>query len=219
MSDTSLFRERIQTLNTQRERRLAEKLHGRQTQMEEKRAIGSRFKSVADRMFRDVIDPRLSLVATEFGDAEYVPEPATSHGLLRLNRENRYLARVELHVGLALEGEDRLRLYCRPEVIPVLMDVPDEQQLIIAIDAVDDDEVARFLEEQVGRFLEVYLCMENVEGYQKLHRVVDPVCGMEISRIDAAEHARYEGRNYYFCVPACKQEFLQDPDRYRLKGG
>lgn len=44
--------------------------------------------------------------------------------------------------------------------------------------------------------------------------VKDPVCGMTIEESDAAATTEFEGRTYFFCTGACKEEFEQDPDRY-----
>ncbi len=42
----------------------------------------------------------------------------------------------------------------------------------------------------------------------------DPVCGMDVDPKDAAGESDYEGRRYYFCSPACKEEFDVDPAAY-----
>ncbi len=41
----------------------------------------------------------------------------------------------------------------------------------------------------------------------------DPVCGMAVERQDAP-HYRHEGQTYYFCSPACRQEFAASPGRF-----
>jgi Cu+-exporting ATPase len=45
-------------------------------------------------------------------------------------------------------------------------------------------------------------------------KVVDPVCGMTISREDAAGTHTHHGITYYFCNPACLEKFKGDPERY-----
>ena len=42
----------------------------------------------------------------------------------------------------------------------------------------------------------------------------DPVCGMDIQPEQAAGQSEYKGQTYYFCCPACKQQFDQEPQRY-----
>jgi YHS domain-containing protein len=44
--------------------------------------------------------------------------------------------------------------------------------------------------------------------------VTDPVCGAELVRADAAAAADFQGHIYYFCSPACKQRFIEAPERY-----
>lgn len=44
--------------------------------------------------------------------------------------------------------------------------------------------------------------------------VRDPVCGMEIEEQEAKATAEYEGQTYYFCSPACREEFLRQPEAY-----
>lgn len=42
----------------------------------------------------------------------------------------------------------------------------------------------------------------------------DPVCGMTLSRVSAAEELEYEGRTYYFCAPSCRERFEQNPEAF-----
>jgi YHS domain-containing protein len=47
--------------------------------------------------------------------------------------------------------------------------------------------------------------------------VVDPVCGMRVEPVSAAEkglHQRYESTDYYFCGKGCYLDFGDDPARY-----
>jgi Cu+-exporting ATPase len=42
----------------------------------------------------------------------------------------------------------------------------------------------------------------------------DLVCGMEVDRESAAATSEYQGRTYYFCSEACKEEFDRNPEQY-----
>lgn len=35
----------------------------------------------------------------------------------------------------------------------------------------------------------------------------DPVCGMDVDEATAKHKAKYKGKTYYFCAPACKADF------------
>ena len=45
----------------------------------------------------------------------------------------------------------------------------------------------------------------------------DPVCGMAVGRENVAGRSEYQGRTYYFCSPACKETFDQDPRQYHIE--
>ncbi len=42
----------------------------------------------------------------------------------------------------------------------------------------------------------------------------DPVCGMEIEERNAAGQSEYQGRTFYFCSSACKEQFDANPTRF-----
>jgi YHS domain-containing protein len=48
-------------------------------------------------------------------------------------------------------------------------------------------------------------------------KVKDPVCGMEIAPRSAAGTSTYQGQTYYFCSPACKRAFDQNPAAHAEK--
>lgn len=43
---------------------------------------------------------------------------------------------------------------------------------------------------------------------------IDPVCGMMVETATARHQASYDGRNFYFCCPACKRLFERNPQEY-----
>jgi Cu+-exporting ATPase len=48
--------------------------------------------------------------------------------------------------------------------------------------------------------------------------VIDPVCGMEISREDAVGSYVHEGQEYFFCNPYCLENFRANPSQYLNPG-
>jgi Cu+-exporting ATPase len=44
--------------------------------------------------------------------------------------------------------------------------------------------------------------------------VLDPVCGMEISREDAVGSCVHAGKEYFFCHPSCLENFRTNPNHY-----
>jgi YHS domain-containing protein len=45
-------------------------------------------------------------------------------------------------------------------------------------------------------------------------KLVDPVCGMTVTKETAAGTYVYKGQTYYFCSNACKDNFTKDPQKY-----
>ncbi len=43
---------------------------------------------------------------------------------------------------------------------------------------------------------------------------VDPICKMDVDPETARWSSEYEGQNYYFCAPGCKEMFDQDPAKW-----
>lgn len=43
---------------------------------------------------------------------------------------------------------------------------------------------------------------------------IDPLCGMEVTGDESSRPFEYEGATYYFCSPACRKSFEQDPESY-----
>ena len=43
---------------------------------------------------------------------------------------------------------------------------------------------------------------------------IDPVCGMMVKMATARHRSTHEGREFYFCCPACKRSFERDPQEY-----
>ncbi len=44
--------------------------------------------------------------------------------------------------------------------------------------------------------------------------VKDPVCGMEVDENSVLAKSEHLGKNYYFCAPACKKAFDENPAKY-----
>ena len=52
-------------------------------------------------------------------------------------------------------------------------------------------------------------------GLYTQEKVVDPVCGMEVSRADPRNLVRmYRGQRFYFCARCCVQAFEKNPEKY-----
>jgi Cu+-exporting ATPase len=71
---------------------------------------------------------------------------------------------------------------------------------------------------------EKYAHQESQEGQMHAHHhaqdsTVDPVCGMKVKKSEAKATYEYNGRDYYFCMEACKEKFVKDPEKYAKTDG
>lgn len=59
----------------------------------------------------------------------------------------------------------------------------------------------------------------NAEREQSVahETAVDPICGMIVEIATARHRSSYEGRNFYFCCPACKRQFESNPVQYAMQ--
>ena len=45
----------------------------------------------------------------------------------------------------------------------------------------------------------------------KDHQAIDPICGMTVTKENAAGKSNFGGEDFYFCSEDCKKEFDKDP--------
>ena len=67
-----------------------------------------------------------------------------------------------------------------------------------------------------GRLKEIadrVLWMEDGQFRSLSEMAADPVCGMAVER-EGTPHYRHDGQTYYFCSPACRDEFAASPSRF-----
>ncbi|MBI4583539.1 MAG: YHS domain-containing protein [Planctomycetes bacterium] len=134
-----------------------------------------------------------------------------------LNRDLRFAASVTLTLGLALDpAADTASITYQLHIIPILFTFQAEDSFAFSLDAVHEGRFSAYVEKKIIEAVENYQKLQEEPGYQKDSMVVDPVCGITINRLDAAATADHQGETYYFCVPACRDRFLENPQRFIL---
>jgi len=68
----------------------------------------------------------------------------------------------------------------------------------------------------IGMFV-LALVLAAAAGQSAEDKVVDPVCGMTISKSQAKATFEYQGETYYFCSTGCKDRFAKEPETYVAK--
>jgi xanthine dehydrogenase accessory factor len=58
---------------------------------------------------------------------------------------------------------------------------------------------------------------QNAQPEQDSNTALDPVCGMMVEIATARHHTILDGKDFYFCCPACKRLFERNPQEYLVK--
>jgi YHS domain-containing protein len=209
------------------ERRIKEKLarseEGRQAQREQLRngmseleARLARYTTIANRLTREVIRPRLERLAACFANARLLEGEGGRHGVVcRFERTARFPATAILELGVTRDGEAfTVEVRYSLDILPVFFPYDKEGHLVQPLDALDEARVAAWVEDRIVGFVDAYLRLETLQPYQTENVVLDPVCGMRLNRAHAPAETEYQGVKYYFCVEDCRRKFLAEPDRY-----
>ena len=72
-------------------------------------------------------------------------------------------------------------------------------------------------DERIKDIADRVLWLEDGQFKDAVKMARDPVCGMSVDQERAPAHTMYQGRVYYFCARSCRDEFLEDPERFPLE--
>jgi YHS domain-containing protein len=180
-----------------------------------------RFTAVADRLMQQVICPRLRKLAEHFGNARFpeAGQPPSHHCLFCLEHTERFPAAVRLELAVSHDGDyETVQVLYRLEILPVFFALKGTDQLRFPLEAVNEEQVAAWVDDRLVEFVDAYLRLELQEQYQNDNMVLDPVCGMRVNKTIAPARIEYRNRTYYFCVDECRQKFAADPGHYLAEG-
>ena len=90
------------------------------------------------------------------------------------------------------------------EIMRLLRSIAKEQRRSVVI--VSHDQRIKDIADRV-------LWLEDGEFKETVTMAIDPVCGMSIER-DKAISTEWEGRVFYFCARGCRDEFVNDPQKF-----
>lgn len=173
------------------------------------------FEEVALRLVRSIVRPRVELLASFFPNAR----------LDRPEHEDRcacwfgYCERfpADTKVEIAVEHDERIEnlvIHYELYIMPVFLKFDPHDKLTISLGGVDDQAVGEWVETKLLSFIDTYLRLDRGADDFEDEVVIDPVCGMRISRSSAGAEADFRGHPYYFCSEECRQRFAQEPMRF-----
>jgi YHS domain-containing protein len=217
MSDLNDLEQRIkEKLAATDQRRQLEQNHLQQRMLE----FDERHKqyiALADKLFKDMIRPRMHKLAEHFANAVFpqCDPPRRQSCVLVFQNTTRFPASATLELGVSRDGQcQTVMVLYSLDILPVFFQFEGRDQLTFPLDRVDQARVAEWVDQKILEFVETYLRLEGIDQYQKDNLVIDPVCGMRINRAYAAAQMMYQGQTYYFCLEDCKKKFAENPSAY-----
>lgn len=162
---------------------------------------------VFDRL-RDVWKPPLETLVAKFGDkVKTAPRlmPSTREVTLEFDSE---VARIRLRLRATADADIRkVILNYDLEIIPILLQFEAHSELEMPLDAVDPEEVARWIDDRIVSFVNTYVAVHECKHYLKDQMVRDPVSGTEFPRMMAGAELERDGHTYYFISNETRREF------------
>jgi YHS domain-containing protein len=171
-----------------------------------------RFEQVASQLVETVIQPRLETVASRFPNASLRETEPLGHCMCWFGYCERFPSSTSC--SFSVEHDVRVeKVVVRYEatMMPTFFKFDEHDRLSLALDEVDDAPVANWVETRLLEFLDAYLQVDRGGEDFNSDVVVDPVCGMRISRTSAAASGVYLGHPYFFCSTDCQLKFSIDP--------
>jgi YHS domain-containing protein len=159
---------------------------------------------------REVWGPRLELLVRKFGDRVQVkPRVVPSTREATFDFQSR-VARVRLKFGATTDRDVRkVILTYDLEIVPVLMRYNAHSEVEFPLDAVDQDAVARWMDDRVVEFVQTYFAMGENEIYLKDQMVEDPVARVAFPKVVAAATLEWQGQTFYFIGEETRREFAE----------
>jgi YHS domain-containing protein len=218
MSDLEDLDRRVrEKLAAAAERRRLVQDHQRQ-RMAELDQRHQQFVALADRLFREIIRPRVERVISHFENAELIdPEEVGRrfHCTCRLRHCERFPATGELRLILSHDERiENLLVIYDLEILPIFFQFVGHDQATFALDDVDEARLGAWVDERLTGFVDTYLRVETADQYHAENLVTDPVCGMRINKLYATAPVEDRGRMFYFCTETCRSQFIESPGRY-----
>jgi YHS domain-containing protein len=157
---------------------------------------------------RDVWKPRLELLVQKFGDHVQV-KPR----LVPTTREVTYdfqsgLARVSLKFSATTDRDiQNVILAYDLSIIPVLMRFKPHDEVEFPLNAVDNEAVAKWIDDRIVDFIKTYFSMGENEIYLKDQMVEDPIAHVRFPKVAAATTLEWQGQKFYFIGEETRREF------------
>jgi len=198
---------------------IEQEIHRRQEKAEQHMAalaerLGAYGRLVA-RLMPECVRPRMERLASYFDNAELSEADRKPQCEIQFRHSPRFPATVALRLSLEHDEDcQELTVAYNVEILPVFLQYERHDEVSFPLDAVDEGELAEWIEGKLLAFLDTYLRLETVDQYQQENLVTDPVCHMRITKLTAVAHLDFGGHRFYFCSTICRDKFAAAAGKY-----
>lgn len=174
-----------------------------------------RFEQHATRLATEVIRPRLEVLAGSFANSGAVKDEPNGHCSYWFGYSERFPVSCKLTFRVEHDIRfEKIAVCYEVHMMPVFIKLIESDKLVLPLDEVHHEAVATWVEERLLDFLDAYLQIDRGGVDFSDESVIDPVCGMRISRSSAAASDSYSGHPYFFCSRDCQERFARDPKAF-----
>ncbi len=157
---------------------------------------------------REVWKPRLEVLIKKFGD-QVAASPKLTPSTRSIELEFKSdVAKITLQFQATTDHDlCKVILNYDLRIIPILMQFDSHAELEMPVDAVDRDAIARWIDDRILSFVQVYISLHENPFYLQDHMVQDPVSGTRFPKLIAGATLQQDGRTYYFISEDTRQTF------------
>ena len=167
----------------------------------------AKFEQTLDRL-REVWRPRLEAFAKRFGDRVKVTpstEPTKRAATYEFQTD---LAHVQLRLSATTDEDVRqVILNYELQIMPILMKYERHAELALPLDAIDEEKIAKWVDDRLVQFVQTYLSLHENQYYLKEHMVEDPVAHVRFPKFAAGATLESKGKTHYFIGEETRREF------------
>lgn len=174
-----------------------------------------RFEQIAARLGDKVIRPYVQALAKHFDNASLSKGEPTGRCTCWFGYCERFPATTQVVFLVEQDARyEKVAVCYEARMMPTFIKFDEYDRLTLRLDQVNETAVADWVEERLLEFLDAYLRIDRGSEEFEQDTATDPVCGMRISRSDAAATADHCGHPYYFCSTECRDKFTGNPTAY-----
>jgi len=212
MTGNENFLDRIQQRLRQHQEEIGKKSLHIEQQMKQLLQARTTFLEKARAVVQTIIQPKMKSLASQFDNAILGDPERNSefNCIIRFSPTARFPARGNLELTVSSENEYRnIVLQYKLELLPILMEYKRHDEMRFDVEQ-PNKAITEWVESRIFDFLDTYLLLETHPRYQQENYVSDPVCGMRITKAEAATTLSDGTITVYFCSRQCKETYLRD---------